>query len=122
MEKRDVSVFDIIHLPLFKIPLKKMATKAELVISSAKKNVRGFSDMYVACQVRKGDTDTFVSLVSPMEKSSGNTYRLESLQSLELVTDTVAQITAHVIDGPAMVHFLLPGAAKTLCPRKIKIL
>ncbi len=57
-----------------------MATKAQLAISSANKNVIDFSDRYVACQDRKGDTNTFFSyenqsrppsLVSPREKSSG---------------------------------------------------
>ncbi len=57
-----------------------MTTKAQLAISSAKRSVRGFSDMYVAFQDRKGDTNTFFShenqpkpdsLVMPREKSSG---------------------------------------------------
>ncbi len=83
--------------------------------------MRVLSDMHVACQDRKGDTATFFShenqpkppsLVSPWEISSGKAL-LESLQSVGLVPVTVPQITAHVIDGPAMVHFLLLVAAKT---------
>ncbi len=44
------------------------------------------------------------SWVSSREKSSGKADLLESLQSLGLVPDTCPHTTAHVIDGPAMIH------------------
>ena len=110
-------------LPLFSSPPVKCPSKMKMQVATLKSDCNLFSRLYIACQTRDGDLDTFFmheNQSAPPSLSQGGKIRLgtkaDLLRCLELEnfweTNTPV-VNAKFFDGAALVQMLRPGTAKT---------
>jgi hypothetical protein len=111
---------DSIHknLPLMKSGGEKNQLKSTSKIPNLNNDVNLFSRMYIACQVRESDMDTFFkhgnnpwppSLASNGIMHSTNKSDLMScLESMASTSESVPKVDAKIIDGSTEVHILDP--------------
>ena len=90
-------------------------------VTALKNDCNLFSRLYIACQTRDGDLDTFFThenQSTPPSLSLGGKIRLgtkaDLLHCLELKeTHNTPVVNAKFFDGAAVVNMLHPGTAKT---------
>ena len=110
-------------LVLFKTPRSKAASKKQTHLSEVKNDCNLFSRLYVACQTRDGDLDTFFShenQPAPPSLSQGGELRqgtksnlLTCLETHQSLRDDHPTVEAKMFDGGALVHMLRPITTKT---------
>ena len=112
------------NLPLFSCPPLNTPSKQKLQLAALKKDHDLFSRLYLSCQTREGDLEQFFSHENqavPPSLSQGGKLQLgnkaDLMHCLEHMTETVNSSNPSesviLIDGVAVVHFLIPGKAKT---------
>ena len=102
----------------------KCPSKQKMQIASLKSGCALFSRLYVACQTRYGDLNTFFTYenqAAPPSLSVGGGLRLgtkaDLLQCLALEEKQSVNsliVDAQIYDGAAIVQMIIPGIAKTL--------
>jgi hypothetical protein len=116
IKKNNICIFDSSK------PRKK--TKAQEQVSALKSDLNLFSRLYVACQVRDGNLDRFFAHENqscpPSLSDAGKLRSGTKSDIVHCLEETVKEeesddhnIDAVVLDGPAIVHMLKPGTAKT---------
>lgn len=110
-------------LALFSSPPVKCPSKQKMQVTALKSDCNLFSRLYIACQTRNGDLDTFFmheNQSTPPSLSLRGKIRLgtkaDLLHCLELeeIQETNAPVVnAKFFDGAAVVHMLHPGTATT---------
>lgn len=113
------------NLRLFSTPKKRLKTKAQEMMAEIKSDRNLFSRLYVASQVRDGNLDEFFcheNQSCPPSLSDRGKLRLGKKSDIihcledEVTTeqeDTSPFADVVVLDGPAIVHMLKPGSART---------
>ena len=126
LEKCDKPITEPIiknKLPLFSKPMvKRPPTRQQNHITALKNDCSLFSRLYIACQTRDGDLDTFFAhenQATPPSLSLGGKIRPSAksdlLHCIELCEKQLLQapnVDAIILDGAAVVHMLHPGTAR----------
>ena len=125
LQDKTKSVFDTLprnRLPLMSLPPKRVPNKSQLKMTALKVDRSLFSRLYVACQTRGGDLNTFFkhenqayppSLSEQGELRHGNKSEIVTcLESLVPTEDSQPTATTIVLDGAAIVNMLKPGVSK----------
>ena len=128
LDERKISLFDVIKrnkIQLFSSPpAPKEATKDKMKIASLKSNCSLFSRLYISCQVREGDLDSFFTHENqsyPPSLSQYGTLRSGNKSDLLFCLERLCPAEAEkpsvdvlLLDGAAIVNMLkLTGACKT---------
>ena len=126
LEKCEIPLFEPIKrnkLALFSSPAEKAKSNDKIQIASLKSNCSLFSRLYVSCQVRDGDLDSFFSHENqscpPALSKFGNLRqgtKSDLLSCLDTISPALAErptVDAVLIDGAAAVNMLKPGSART---------
>ena len=102
---------------------KKDLSKTQKQLKSMKNNVGLFSRLFIACQTRNDDLDTFFAhenQATPPSLSENGSLKLpkkksEILQCLECDKDVTESpdVDAKIIDGAAIINMLRPSTGKT---------
>ena len=102
---------------------KKDLSKTQKQLKSMKNNVGLFSRLFIACQTRNGDLDTFFAHENqaiPPSLSENGSLKLpkkksEIVQCLECDKDVTESpdVDAKIIDGAAIINMLRPSTGKT---------
>ena len=110
-------------LALFSSPPVKCPSKQKMQVTALKSDCNLFSRLYIACQTRDGDLDTFFmheNQSAPPSLSLGGMIRLGTkadllrcLQLEEFQETNNPLVNAKIFDGAAIVQMLHPGTAKT---------
>lgn len=111
-------------LPLFSRPSpSRKKSNDKLQIASLKQNCSLFSRLYVSCQVRDGDLETFFCHENQSFPPSLSQFgklrsatKSDLLSCLEKISDArseIPSIEVIILDGAAIVHMLKPGASRT---------
>ncbi len=110
-------------LPLFSCPPVKAKSLQKQQIATLKQNCSLFSQLYVSCQVRHGDLDSFFrhknqSFLPSFSKfgslRSGNKSQLlPILEDLAPVREEPPAVDVLLLDEAAIINKLKPGAVKT---------
>ena len=114
------SLYDPIHknnLPLFK-SWKTKTTKSSMKTVAMKNDVQLFSRMYIACQSREGDLDSFFEHENhpwPPSLAENNSMRQGSkadlvgcLEALAPRPEDTPEVDMKIIDGAALIYTLDP--------------
>ena len=111
-----------ICLPLFNSNSEKVQAKTSSKVSNLKTDVQLFSRMYIACQSRDGDLDTFFEHENhawPPSLASNDKMNQTAKSDLVGVLGSLAPISEHIpdidvklIDGAALVHCLDPKRSR----------
>ena len=124
---RSVSVFDPIpsnKLSLFHSPPVHKRNPSLLAVQSLKSDHELFSRLFISCQARGGDSDTFFHYENQAAPPSLSEYgkqrradKASLLPSLEAMVQDNAVFEmcpdVSIIEGSVMVHFLLPDGCRT---------
>ena len=128
LDERKISLFDVIKrnkIQLFSSPpAPKETTKDKMKIASLKSNCSLFSRLYISCQVREGDLDSFFTHENqsyPPSLSQYGTLRSGNKSDLLFCLERLCPAKAEkpsvdvlLLDGAAIVNMLKPtGACKT---------
>ena len=110
-------------LALFSRPPAKCPSKQKMQVAALKNDCGLFSRLYVSCQTRDGDLDTFFThenQAAPPSLSVGGKLRLgtkaDLLHCLDLEEKQSVNapiVDVKLFDGAAIVQMLKPGTAKT---------
>jgi len=110
-------------LPLFSRPPLKIKSKQKTQLAAIKSDCALFSRLYIACQTRDGDIDSFFfheNQAAPPALSTGGRMRIgvkaDLLRCLELdfpQSNSAPVVDATVLDGAAVVQMLNPGTSRT---------
>ena len=124
--KCEKPITDIIpknKLPLFTHTHSKRPSKQKLKVASLKSDCNLFSRLYISCQSRVGDLDTFFAhenqAAPPSLSQAGNLRSgkksdlLECLELHEQQSINAPVVDAKFLDGAAVVQMLNTGMAKT---------
>lgn len=122
---RKVPVSDTISKNKFHIftSTKREATKVEKKLKMVKNNVALFSRLFISCQTRNGDLNTFFShenQPTPPSLSENHTLRLPKKKS-EIIqilcsdeeVHEAPEVDAKIMDGAAVINMLRPQSGKT---------
>lgn len=111
------------NLPLFSRPPIKNKSKQKEQLAALKNDCSLFSRLYISCQVRDGDLDTFFShenQAAPPSLSNGGKMRTgvkaDLIKCLEVEcfeTNTAPTVDVTIFDGAAVVQMLNPGTSTT---------
>ena len=124
---RSVSVFDPIpsnKLSLFHSPTLCKRNPSLLAVQSLKSDRELFSRLFISCQTRGGDLETFFHYENQAAPPSLSEYgkqqradKISLLPSLEAMVQDNAVFEmcpdVSIIEGSVMVHFLLPDGCRT---------
>ena len=128
LDERKISLFDVIKrnkIQLFSSPpAPKETTKDNMKIASLKSNCSLFSRLYISCQVREGDLDSFFTHENqnyPPSLSQYGTLRSGNKSDLLFCLERLCPAKAEkpsvdvlLLDWAAIVNMLKPtGACKT---------
>ena len=128
LDERKISLFDVIKrnkIQLFSSPpAPKETTKDKMKIASLKSNCSLFSRLYISCQVREGDLESFFTHENqsyPPSLSQYGTLRSGNKSDLLFCLERLCPAKAEkpsvdvlLLDGAAIVNMLKPtGACKT---------
>ena len=106
------------NLPLLKSKPKKTPGKSEAKITRMKSNVELFSRMYISCQTRDGDLNTFFEYechgwppalaegINTMRPPTGKADLLPCLEALAQRPRDAPKGEVRIFDGAALVHHL----------------
>ena len=110
-------------LALFSSPTPKRPSKQKMQVTALKNDCSLFSRLYIACQIRDGDLDTFFkheNQTTPPSLSQGGQIRLGTkadllhcLQLEETQNNDTPLVNAKFLDGAAVIQMLHPRTAKT---------
>ena len=126
VQKGEIPITEVItknKLALFRTPRKQTSSRQKMQVTSLKNDCILFSRLFIACQTREGDLDTFFAhenQATPPSLSVGgeirSTTKSDLLQCLDLKTQQhlhSPRVDAKLLDGAAVVRMLSPGSAKT---------
>ena len=128
LDEQKILLFDVIKrnkIQLFSSPpAPKETTKDKMKIASLKSNCSLFSRLYISCQVREGDLDSFFTHENqsyPPSLSQYGTLRSGNKSDLLFCLERLCPAKAEkpsvdvlLLDGAAIVNMLKPtGACKT---------
>ena len=117
-------------LALFSTPQVKQRSRSKEQVASSKTNCTPFSRLYIACQARQCNLDSFFeheNQACPLSISDLGQLRQGSKSDLmECLTKSSQPASIHLgidakaLDGAAIVHMVRPGACRHLrsIPRK----
>lgn len=123
LQDPSISFYDNIsknNISLFKSKSKKSTSKSQAKMSNMKSNVELFSRMYISCQARDGDLDTFFehechswppSLAEGVDSMRPSTSKADLVPCLEALvprTEETPKAEVCIFDGAALVHLLNP--------------
>ena len=111
------------NYPLFSKVLVKKTSKIKQQVKYLEKNVKLFSQLYIGCQIRRGNMDDFFKRenspfppsLSDMGQQRQGT-KSDLLDCLEQCAPSIKGVTdvdAIVIDGAVIIHMLKPGSCRT---------
>ena len=111
-------------LSLFRKPtVKHHPTRQQDLITALKNDCSLFSRLYISCQIRDRDLDTFFAhenQATPPSLSLGGKIKpsaksdLHCLELCEKQLLHVPNVDAIILDGATVVHMLHPGTARTI--------
>ena len=123
--KREVPITDVIHknkLVLLSHPPPKPPSKQNMHVTALKNDCNLFSRLYISCQTRSGDLETFFmheNQATPPSLSLGGKLRLGNKADLlgcfgleEMQSTYPPAVDAKLLDGAAIVQMLNPGMAQ----------
>jgi hypothetical protein len=110
-------------LPLFSAPHTKQQSKSKEQLTSLKTNCALFSRLYIACQARQGNLDSFfqhenqacppsISDMGQLRQGSKSDL-LDVLGKCSPASHNSPDVDAKVLDGAAVIHMLKPGGCRT---------
>ena len=122
-EKPVTDVISKNKLPLLSSTPLKPHSKQKMQVAALKNNCSLFSRLYISCQTRSGDLDTFFSHENqtvPPSLSLGGKIRLATKADLlycleleEIESTNTPLVDAKLLDGAAIVQMLNPGMVRT---------
>ena len=112
-----------IKLALFSIPQAKQRSRSKEQVASLKTNCTLFSRLYIACQARKSNLDSFFEhenqACHPSISDMGQLLHGSKSGLMECLTNSSQSASIHpwmdakVLDRAAIVHMVRPGACRT---------
>ena len=124
--KCEVPITDVIHkskLVLLSHPPPKPPSKQKMQVTALKNDCNLFSCLYISCQTRSGDLETFFmheNQATPPSLSLGGKLRLGNKADLlsclgleEVQSTCTLAVDAKLLDGAAVIQMLNRGTAQT---------
>lgn len=110
-------------LPLFSVASAKQKSKTKEQITTLKTNCTLFARLYIACQARQGDLDSFFQhenqkcppSLSDMGQLRQGTKSdlLDCLEQCAPSGQDAPHVDVKIFDGAAVIHMLRPGGSRT---------